>query len=142
MTDKGCVKIADFGLARKYAFPVEPMTPRVVTLWYRAPELLLGSKKHTTTLDMWSTGCIFGELLAHKPLLPGRSEIHQLELIIELFGTPSEAIWPGFNDLPGMADINLKKQPYNNVRHTFPWLTDAGIRLLNLLFMYDPDIFG
>jgi cyclin-dependent kinase 10 len=76
---------------------------------------------------MWSTGCIFGELLAHKPLLPGRSEIHQLELIIELFGTPSEAIWPGFNDLPGMADINLKKQPYNNVRHTFPWLTDAGM---------------
>lgn len=142
MTDKGCVKIADFGLARKYAFPVQPMTPQVVTLWYRAPELLLGSKKQTTTLDMWSTGCIFGELLAHKPLLPGRSEIHQLELIIELFGTPSEAIWPGFDDLPGMADINLKKQPYNNVRHTFPWLTDAGIRLLNFLFMYDPEKRG
>lgn len=139
MTDKGCVKIADFGLARKYQLPLKPMTPRVVTLWYRAPELLLGSKRQTTALDMWSAGCILGELLAHKPLLPGRSEIHQLELIIELFGTPTEAIWPGFNDLPGMADINLKKQPYNNVRHTFPWLTDAGIRLLNYLFMYDPN---
>ncbi|VDI59109.1 cyclin-dependent kinase 10 [Mytilus galloprovincialis] len=139
MTDKGCVKIADFGLARKYAFPEQPMTPRVVTLWYRAPELLLGSKTQTTALDMWSAGCIFGELLAHKPLLPGRSEIHQLEMTVELFGTPSEAIWPGFNDLPGMKDITLKKQPYNNVRHTFPWLTDAGIRLLNYLFMYDPE---
>ncbi|KAJ8302444.1 hypothetical protein KUTeg_018840 [Tegillarca granosa] len=116
MTDKGCVKIG----------------------MYRAPELLLETKQQTTAIDMWSSGCIFGELLAHKPLLPGQSEIHQLELIIEMFGTPNDAIWPGFSDLPGLENITLKKQPYNNVRHTFPWLTDAGVRLLNFLFMYDP----
>ncbi|KAJ8302921.1 hypothetical protein KUTeg_019317, partial [Tegillarca granosa] len=91
-----------------------------------------------SNLLMTDKGCVKIELLAHKPLLPGQSEIHQLELIIEMFGTPNDAIWPGFSDLPGLENITLKKQPYNNVRHTFPWLTDAGVRLLNFLFMYDP----
>ncbi|XP_064437975.1 cyclin-dependent kinase 10 isoform X6 [Mirounga angustirostris] len=74
MTDKGCVKTADFGLARAYGIPVKPMTPKVVTLW--------------------AMGCILAELLAHKPLLPGTSEIHQVDLIVQLLGTPSENIWP------------------------------------------------
>ena len=60
------------------------MTPKVVTLWYRAPELLLNARTQTTAIDMWSCGCILGELLAHKPLLPGKSEINQLELVIGL----------------------------------------------------------
>ena len=60
------------------------MTPKVVTLWYRAPELLLNARTQTTAIDMWSSGCILGELLAHKPLLPGKSEINQLELVIGL----------------------------------------------------------
>lgn len=54
---------ADFGLARWFGIPARPMTPRVVTIWYRAPELLLGSKTQTTAIDMWAAGCIFGELL-------------------------------------------------------------------------------
>ncbi|KAF0040813.1 hypothetical protein F2P81_006711 [Scophthalmus maximus] len=94
MTDKGCVKIADFGLARMYGIPQQPMTPRVVTLWYRSPELLLGTKSQTTALDMWAVGCIVAELLAHKPLLPGTSEIQQVDLIVQLLGTPNENIWP------------------------------------------------
>ncbi|MED6246050.1 Cyclin-dependent kinase 10 [Ataeniobius toweri] len=94
MTDEGCVKIADFGLARMYGIPQPPMTPRVVTLWYRAPELLLGTKTQTTALDMWAVGCILAELLAHKPLLPGTSEIQQVDLIVQLLGTPNENIWP------------------------------------------------
>ncbi|KAG9338115.1 hypothetical protein JZ751_027086 [Albula glossodonta] len=97
MTDKGCVKIADFGLARVYGIPSKPMTPRVVTLWYRAPELLLGSKTQTTAIDMWAVGCILAELLAHKPLLPGSSEIQQVDLIVQLLGTPNENIWPHVN---------------------------------------------
>lgn len=62
------------------------MTPQVVTLWYRAPELLLASKIQTTAIDMWAVGCILGELLDHKPLLPGTTEIAQLEYIIDLLG--------------------------------------------------------
>ncbi|XP_055220535.1 cyclin-dependent kinase 10 isoform X7 [Gorilla gorilla gorilla] len=88
MTDKGCVKTADFGLARAYGVPVKPMTPKVVTLWYRAPELLLGTTTQTTSIDMWAVGCILAELLAHRPLLPGTSEIHQIDLIVQLLGTP------------------------------------------------------
>lgn len=58
-----------------------------------------------------SAGCILGELLAHKPLLPGNSEIHQIDLIVEMFGTPNDTIWPGFSDLPALKQFNLKKQP-------------------------------
>ncbi|XP_020371902.1 cyclin-dependent kinase 10 isoform X1 [Rhincodon typus] len=138
MTDKGCVKIADFGLARAYGVPLKPMTPKVVTLWYRAPELLLGTKTQTTAIDMWAVGCILAELLAHKPLLPGSSEIHQIDLIVQLLGTPNENIWPGFSNLPLVGQYTLRKQPYNNLKHKFPWLSEAGLRLLNFLFMYDP----
>ncbi|CDS39703.1 Cyclin-dependent kinase 10 [Echinococcus granulosus] len=137
MTDKGMVKIADFGLARP-SNSQHPMTPKVVTLWYRAPEVLLGDKMQTKAIDIWSAGCIMGELLLHKPLLPGKNEVHQLELIIDLLGTPNERIWPGMSSLPLLKKITLKTQQYNNLRQTFPWLSDAGFRLLNFLFMYDP----
>lgn len=86
LTDKGCIKIADFGLARLFSNSETKMTPNVVTLWYRAPELLFGATNHSTAIDMWAAGCILGELLLHKPLLPGKTEIQQIEMIIELLG--------------------------------------------------------
>ncbi|UYV81180.1 CDK10 [Cordylochernes scorpioides] len=138
LTDKGVVKIADFGLARKYSIPEKPMTPKVVTLWYRAPELLLQSAIHTTAIDIWAAGCVLGELLLHKPLFPGKSELHQLDLVINMMGTPSEAIWKGFNQLPGVANFNLKHQPYNNLKHAFGFLSEAGVFLLNTMLVYDP----
>ncbi|KAK2723736.1 hypothetical protein QYM36_002173 [Artemia franciscana] len=138
LTDTGILKIADFGLARKINAPECPMTPNVVTLWYRAPELLFQSKTHTTAIDMWAAGCILGELLLHKPLLPGRSELNQIEIIIDLLGTPNTAIWPEFANLPMLENITLKSQPYNNLKPKFSSLSNAGLRLLNFLFMYDP----
>jgi cell division cycle 2-like len=78
MTNRGMIKIADFGLARYFGDPVVDMTQLVVTLWYRAPELLLGTKEYGTEIDMWSIGCIFGELCLMEPLLDGKSEIDQL----------------------------------------------------------------
>jgi len=96
------------------------------------------AKAQTTAIDMWAAGCILGELLGHKPLLPGRSEIHQLELVIELLGTPNDQIWPGYSSLPALENFTLKQQPYNNLKTRFSWLSNAGLRLLNFLFMYDP----
>ena len=78
MTNRGEMKIADFGLARYYSKPVENMTELVVTLWYRAPELLFGTRKYSTEIDMWSIGCIMAELLLKEPLFQGKSEIDQL----------------------------------------------------------------
>lgn len=129
---------ADFGLARAFGYPYKPMTPVVVTLWYRAPELLLGSKVQTTAVDMWAVGCIFGELLGNKPLMTGKSEINQFQLIVDLLGTPSDQLWPGFSKLPGAKSMNFKRQPYNNLKHKFSWLSPAGLTLINHLLMYDP----
>lgn len=129
---------ADFGLARLFSDPPQPMTPQVVTLWYRSPELLLGSPTHTTAIDMWALGCILGELLLHLPLLPAKTEIGQLEMIIDMLGTPTEQIWPDMVNMPALQNFNLKQQPYNNLKLKFQSLSPAGLRLLNFLFMYDP----
>ncbi|KAF9204186.1 Cyclin-dependent kinase 10 [Podila verticillata] len=134
---QGILKIADFGLARSFGMPSRPMTPKVVTLWYRAPELLLGDPSYTTAVDMWSTGCIFGELLNHTPLLPGKVERQQIDLIIELLGTPHEKIWQGFNKLPG-SSLRMPDQRFSNLKNKFPNITDAARSLLSGLLTYDP----
>ncbi|PAA60153.1 hypothetical protein BOX15_Mlig032995g1 [Macrostomum lignano] len=139
LTDQGVLKIADFGLARTFQLPLKAAsTPVVVTLWYRAIELLLGDDRYTTAIDMWSAGCVMAELLLNKPLLPGQSEIQQVNLIIELLGTPHEAIWPGVDQLPAMRQFSLRQQPYNNLRQKLPILTERGLSLMQHLFMYDP----
>ncbi len=84
LSHKGILKVGDFGLAREYGSPLKPYTPVVVTLWYRAPELLLGVKEYSTAVDMWSVGCIFAEFLLHKPLFQGKSEIDQLNQIFKV----------------------------------------------------------
>jgi hypothetical protein len=86
MDNKGNLKLCDFGLARLYCDPVANMTPEVVTLWYRAPELLYGEKTYGTAIDMWSVGCIFGELILKEPILKGRNEQEMRDKIVELMG--------------------------------------------------------
>lgn len=100
LTKSGILKIADFGLARKFQYPFKPMSPRVVTLWYRSPELLFGAKTYSTAVDMWAAGCIFGEFLRNTPLLPGPTEAEQIRLIVNLLGRPSRERWPGYDKLP------------------------------------------
>lgn len=136
--NKGEIKVADFGLAREFGSPLGSMTPLVVTLWYRAPELLLGQTQYSTAVDMWSVGCIFAELLLKKPLFRGKSEIDQLHQIIKILGTPTERIWPGYASLPNMKIITLPSQSYNYLRSNFPSLSEHGLDLLNRLFTYDP----
>ncbi|CAG8756698.1 2551_t:CDS:2, partial [Acaulospora morrowiae] len=97
------LKLADFGLARVHPgrpSSGRPLTHEVVTLWYRAPELLLGSPFYSTEVDMWSVGCIFGELLTSFALFPGESEIDQLFKIFWVLGTPNEKLWPKVDELP------------------------------------------
>lgn len=82
----GHIKLADFGLARIFNFPMRSYTHEVVTLWYRAPEILLGTKMYATGVDIWSLGCIFAEMMMRRPLFPGDSEIDQLYRIFKVFG--------------------------------------------------------
>ncbi|XP_059172768.1 cyclin-dependent kinase 11B-like isoform X2 [Physella acuta] len=140
LSHKGILKVGDFGLAREYGSPLKPYTPIVVTLWYRAPELLLGCKEYTTHIDMWSVGCIFAEFLLMKALWPGKSEIDQINKIFKDLGTPTEKIWPGVTELPGMKKVQFNENPYNAVRNRFgSYLTDHGFNLLNRFFAYDPE---
>ncbi|KAJ3242069.1 hypothetical protein HDU81_007823 [Chytriomyces hyalinus] len=139
MNNRGMMKVADFGLARRFGEPMQGfMTQLVVTLWYRAPELLLGAKEYSTAIDMWSIGCIFAELVNKEPLMPGRGEIDQLDKIFKLLGTPNEKVWPGFMNLPVAKSFNFKHQPFHNLRLRFPSLTENGIDLLSKLLTYDP----
>ena len=93
----GVIKLADFGLARAFGIPVRVYTHEVVTLWYRAPEILLGSNKYSCPVDIWSIGCIFAEMANKRPLFQGDSEIDQLFRIFRVLRTPNEEIWPGIN---------------------------------------------
>ncbi|CAN6228640.1 unnamed protein product [Urochloa humidicola] len=146
LNNRGELKICDFGLSRQYGSPLKPYTQLVVTLWYRAPELLLGTKEYSTAIDMWSVGCIMAELLAKEPLFNGKTEFEQLDKIFRTLGTPNEKIWPGYAKLPGVK-VNFVKQPYNRLRDKFPAasfsgrpiLSEAGFDLLNSLLTYDPD---
>ncbi|MBA0639288.1 hypothetical protein Goklo_022331 [Gossypium klotzschianum] len=146
LSNQGELKICDFGMARQYGSPQKPYTTKVVTQWYRAPELLLGAKTYSTAVDMWSVGCIMAEMLAKQPLFKGTSEIDQLRKIFDTLGTPNEKIWAGFSELPG-SKANYSKQRYNLLRKKFPVasftgsavLSDAGFDLLNRLLTYDPE---
>ena len=98
--DKGQIKIADFGLARGFTVPFPELTHEVVTLWYRAPEILLGQTNYTPSVDIWSVGCIYAEMLLGKPLFEGECEIDQIFKIFQVLGTPNETTWPGVTALP------------------------------------------
>ncbi len=145
---RGELKLADFGLARMASTNTtqhsEPLTPQVVTLWYRSPELLLGSQHYDTFVDMWSVGCIFAELLLQKPLVPGSSEIQQLQMIFELVGVPSSSTCPTLFNYPLTSKLKVFKQPptqqmqIGNLRAKFrPILSKNGIDLLEKLLEWN-----
>ncbi|KAH7127697.1 kinase-like domain-containing protein [Dactylonectria macrodidyma] len=141
LNNRGQLKIADFGMARYVGDPPPKLTQLVVTLWYRGPELLLGAKTYNGAVDMWSVGCVFGELLTREPLLQGKNEVDQLSKIFELCGVPSEDSWPGFRRLPNARSLRLPKTAVSVgsvVRARFPNLTTAGASLLADLLALDP----
>jgi cell division cycle 2-like protein len=135
-SNRGQMKVADFGLARLFGEPCDKLTPTVVTLHYRAPELLLtgDSKpiKYGPEIDMWSVGCILAELLLGRVLMRATGELEQINCIFRTLGTPTESSWPGWQQLPLAKKMKFKVSaptlasiipPYS---HTGPYLSDCG----------------
>ncbi|CAO3570235.1 unnamed protein product [Mortierella alpina] len=135
---KGDLKLGDFGLARAFGIPVRSYSHEVVTLWYRAPDVLMGSKQYSTSIDIWSAGCIFAEMSSGRPLFPGSSVKDQLLKIFKILGTPTEETWPGVSRLPEYRpDFPLYSPiPLENL---VPKLDPLGIDLLSRLVSYNPD---
>ena len=104
-------------------------THEVVTLWYRAPDVLMGSRKYSTPVDLWSVGCIFGEMSSSRPLFPGTSEADQLNKIFKVLGTPDETDWPTMVDLPEFKP-DFEKFPAHSLAEQFPQLEPAGQQLV------------
>eukprot|EP01116_Phalansterium_solitarium_P013842 TRINITY_DN31272_c0_g1_i1.p1 TRINITY_DN31272_c0_g1~~TRINITY_DN31272_c0_g1_i1.p1 ORF type:complete len:308 (+),score=23.50 TRINITY_DN31272_c0_g1_i1:88-1011(+) len=133
----GMLKLCDFGLARAFAVPVRMYTHEVVTLWYRAPEILLGQQRYACPVDLWSVGCIFAELITRTPLFPGDSEIDELYKIFRILGTPTETIWPGVTKLPDFKPTFPMWKPSNLAQHV-PGADPLALDLLKQLLEYEP----
>ncbi|KAJ0035499.1 hypothetical protein Pint_25032 [Pistacia integerrima] len=138
LDNEGILKIADFGLASFFdPNHKQPMTSRVVTLWYRPPELLLGATDYGVSVDLWSAGCILAELLAGKPIMPGRTEVEQLHKIFKLCGSPSEEYWKK-SKLPH-ATIFKPQQSYKRcIAETFKDFPPSSLPLIETLLAIDP----
>jgi serine/threonine protein kinase len=138
LDNNGILKIADFGLATFFnPNQKQHLTSRVVTLWYRPPELLLGATNYGAAVDLWSAGCILAELLSGKPIMPGRTEVEQLHKIFKLCGSPSEEFWANLK--LSRATIFKPQHPYrrcmNDVYKDFP---TTALALLDRLLAVEP----
>ena len=111
------VKIGDFGFSRKLSIPIRRYTREVSTLWYRAPELLLGSPFYSFGIDIWGIGCILAELVMKEPLFEGNSEIEELKLMFNVFGTFNDKLLPGFEKVLNTNKLLVKKKGVGIVNH-------------------------
>lgn len=127
----GTIKLADFGLARALCVPVRVYTHEVVTLWYRAPEVLLGATRYALPVDMWSIGCIFAEMATKRPLFRGDSEIDELFRIFRTLSTPTDETWPGVSKLPDYKS-SFPSWKSNTLASSVKNLDDDGLELLQV----------
>jgi serine/threonine protein kinase len=134
---QGLIKLCDFGLARAFTIPLRSYTHEVVTLWYRAPEILLGSQFYSIGVDVWSVGCIVAEMFASRPLFPGDSEIDELHQIFKILGTPSDDVWPGVTQLPGYKST-FQKWPRRDLTEVIPKADPLALELIEKMLEYDP----
>eukprot|EP01067_Filipodium_phascolosomae_P002299 Filipodium_phascolosomae@DN2359_c0_g1_i7.p1 len=134
------LKLADFGLARAFGLPVQTCTHEVITLWYRAPEILLGIKRYSLAVDMWSMGCIFYEMASGKPLFSGDSEIDTLFKIFRHLGTPTTSTWEGVEQLDNWRPTFPKWQPkcHSEWEALMPGLETEGVDLFLEMMEYHP----
>ncbi|OEL20004.1 putative serine/threonine-protein kinase [Dichanthelium oligosanthes] len=138
----GTLKIGDFGLAISYdPNNPQPLTSRVVTLWYRPPELLLGATEYGVAVDMWSTGCIVAELFAGKPIMPGRTEVEQIHKIFKLCGSPPE-FYCKKSKVPETAMFKPQQQYRRCVAETFKDFPPSAVVLIDSLLSLEPEVRG
>ncbi|KAM9494799.1 uncharacterized protein cdk12 isoform 1-T1 [Clarias gariepinus] len=139
LNNSGQIKLADFGLARLYnSEESRPYTNKVITLWYRPPELLLGEERYSPAIDVWSCGCILGELFTKKPIFQANQELLQLELISRLCGSPCPAAWPDVIKLPYFNTMKPKKQYRRRLREEFSFLPSSALDLFDRMLTLDP----
>ncbi|KAA6416179.1 MAG: CMGC CDK CDK5 kinase [Lasallia pustulata] len=136
---KGQLKLADFGLARAFGIPVNTFSNEVVTLWYRAPDVLLGSRTYNTSIDIWSAGCIMAEMYTGRPLFPGTTNEDQLQKIFRLMGTPSERSWPGISQFPEYKP-NFHIYATQDLRMILPQVDQLGLDLLSRMLQLRPEM--
>ncbi|XP_053915138.1 cyclin-dependent kinase 13 isoform X5 [Cuculus canorus] len=139
LNNRGQIKLADFGLARLYnSEESRPYTNKVITLWYRPPELLLGEERYTPAIDVWSCGCILGELFTKKPIFQANQELAQLELISRICGSPCPAVWPDVIKLAYFNTMKPKKQYRRKLREEFAFIPSAALDLFDYMLALDP----
>ncbi|KAJ3083123.1 negative regulator of the PHO system [Rhizoclosmatium hyalinum] len=133
------LKIADFGLARAFGIPVNTFSNEVVTLWYRAPDVLLGSRNYSTSIDIWSAGCIMAEIYSGKPLFPGKTNEDQLMRIFKLLGTPTDQTWPHVSEMPEYKKT-FPYYPPQSLAAKLPVIEPVGLDLLTRMIQYQPQL--
>lgn len=149
---RGELKIADFGLARSWNPEMRRLTNRVITLWYRPPELLLGCMKYSPKIDMWSVGCIIAEMFRRGGLLKGTNEAHQLDLIFKMMGHPTTADWPNIHKMcplwknyePKEGEEGLPRRLREDLKSRLPtnamnWMTSSAMEVIDNLLAHNPD---
>ncbi|KAG0298066.1 serine/threonine protein kinase, CMGC, CDC2/CDK sub, partial [Dissophora globulifera] len=142
ISNNGTLKIADFGLARPFKPEGEDYTSKVVTRWYRPPELFLGEKKYGPAVDMWGIGCVFGEMLFGRPVLQGNSDQDQLDKIFQLCGSPAEDTMPGWQQLPGLEEkgvvYQINRTYQRKLKEDFEPYGTLAADLMDKLLVLDP----
>lgn len=155
ITNKGVVKVGDLGLARVYRQPLQPLyngDKVVVTIWYRAPELLLGARHYTPSVDVWAIGCIYAEMLSLRPMFKGEEaridgkklpfQRHQMMCIMDVLGYPNTQNWPGIKHMPEYSEL---QPPQTRFSYKLPnWFNQRshsikGFNLLHSMLTYDPE---
>eukprot|EP01147_Barroeca_monosierra_P005733 gene5733-217_t len=136
----GELKLADFGLARAKSFPIKTYSNEVVTLWYRPPDVLLGSVDYSGNIDMWGVGCIFAEMVSGRPIFPGQEDTEQLRLIFELVGSPTAETWPKVAQLPLYDEKKIGTFQRQSLSPSLPRLSRVGIDLLESFLRPNPKL--
>jgi len=137
INDIGELKLADFGLARAKSVPTKTYSNEVVTLWYRPPDVLLGSTEYSTPIDMWGVGCIFYEMASGRPLFPGSTVEDELHLIFKVLGTPTEENWPGISMSEELQNYNFPPYPAEPLVKRAPRLDSEGIDLVSRFLLFE-----